>query len=224
MPWFGILSDYPILFGVALYAFDGVRILLSVENHMQCPEDMLGLTGVLTKSMVIVAFLFSTFGGLGFLKYGDDIHGTITHNMPIGEFKGQLILGSYALAIFFSYALRFYVPMEIIRNNFLEARWSGKMLQAIDFVTITTINLFIFGLATAFPNLELFVSLLGAITMTTLNLMAPSLIDTASNWNDLGKYKWKALKNGIIFVLGVIVMLMGTFASLKKMVENIREE
>ena len=84
--------------------------------------------------------------------------------------------------------------MEIIRNNFLEARWSGKTLQAIDFVTITTINSFIFGLAAVFPNLELFVSLLGAIKMTTLSMMAPPSIDTAFNRNDLGMYKWEVLK------------------------------
>ena len=74
---------------------------------------------------------------------------------------------------------------------------------------MTTLNLFIFGLAAAFPDLEVFVSLLGAITMSFLIFMAPALINTASNWKDLGKYNWKAIKNGTIFLFGMIGMIMG---------------
>ena len=37
------------------------------------------------------------------------------------------------------------------------------------------------------PWLDLFVSLLGSIKMSTLSLMAPAIIDTATNWDDLGR-------------------------------------
>jgi proton-coupled amino acid transporter len=220
VPWFGDLRGFQIFFGMALFSFDGVSVILPIENSMLYPHDMLGLSGVLSKSMAIISILSCTFGGLGFLKYGNDIHGTIIHSLPIKEFGGQLILGSYALAILFSYALRFYIPMEIIRTQLLETRWNGNTLRTIDFLTITMLTLFIFGLAAAFPDLELIVSLLGAIKMTTLIFMAPALIDTASNWKDLGKYNWKGIKNGMIFVFGMIGMIMGTFGCAQKMIEN----
>ena len=218
--WFGDLRGFQIFIGIALFSFDGVSVILPIENRMKYPHDMLGIGGVLSKSMAVVTVLFSTFGGFGFLKYGSGIKDTITLSLPIGELAGQILLGSYALAIFFSYALRFYVPMEIIRTSFLETRWSRKSLRTIDSLAIAILNLFIFTLAAVFPDLELFVSLLGAIKMTTLILMAPALIDTASNWKDLGKYNWKAIKNGIIFLFGMIGMIMGTFGCAQKMIEN----
>ena len=205
---------------MSLFAFDLVPVLLTVENRMKTPNDILGTCGVLNLSMAIVAVVYSTFGGLGYLKYGNDIHGTITHNLPIEEFGGQIILGSFAIAIFFSYALQFYVVMDIIRPNFLENRWSGNMLRTIDLLMVIILNGFTFGLAAAFPDLDLFVSLLGAVKITTLNIMAPALIDTASNWNDLGTCSWKAVKNAIIFLIGLIGCIIGTLSSAQRMIEN----
>ena len=49
-------------------------------------------------------------------------------------------------------------------------------------------------MAATVPWLDLFVSLLGAVKMSTLSIMAPALIDTASNWDNLGVLKWKAGK------------------------------
>jgi proton-coupled amino acid transporter len=222
LPWFGVPSDIPIFLGMALFAFDGVPVILPIENRMKTPKSMLGTCGVLNKSMFIVAALYSTFASLGYLKYGNDIHDTITHNLPVEELGGQLIIGSFSIAIFFSYALHFYVVMDIISPNLLENKWSGKKLRLMNFLTVTTLNVFTFGLAAAFPDLELFVSLLGAVKITVLNLMAPALIDTASNWNDLGTYNWKAIRNAIIFMFGIIVCIVGTLSSAQRMIENFK--
>jgi hypothetical protein len=39
------------------------------------------------------------------------------------------------------------------------------------------------------PWLDLIVALLGAVKMSTLSIMAPAIIDSASNWSDLGPYR-----------------------------------
>ena len=73
------------------------------------------------------------------------------------------------------------------------------------------------------PWLELVVALLGAVKMSTLSIMAPAIIDTASNWNNLGRYKWVMVKNVIIFLFGLFGCIMGTYVALRDIVVNFQE-
>ena len=78
-------------------------------------------------------------------------------------------------------------------------------------------------LAATVPWLDLVVSLLGSIKMSTLSIMVPALIDTATNWDDLGKYKWKLWKNLFIFIFGLGGMILGTYVSMSNIIENFRK-
>ena len=68
--------------------------------------------------------------------------------------------------------------------------------------------------------MELFVSFLGAFEVTTLTLLVPVLIDTASNWKVLGKYNWNAITNGCIFTFGMMGMIMGIIGCAQKFIED----
>lgn len=48
---------------------------------MKTPEAFGGLNGVLTTAMTIVAALYTSTGFYGYLKYGEDIKGSITFNL-----------------------------------------------------------------------------------------------------------------------------------------------
>ena len=80
------------------------------------------------------------------------------------------------------------------------------------------------ALAATVPWLDLFVALLGAVKMSTLSIMAPALIDTASNWDNLGKFKWKAVKNTLLFVFGFFGCIVGTVIALQNIIENFMRE
>ena len=75
-------------------------------------------------------------------------------------------------------------------------------------------------LAATVPWLDLFVALLGSVKMSILSLMAPAIIDTASNWNDLGRFNWKGIKNLLIFLFGLFGCIMGTIISLQNIIQN----
>ena len=217
LPWFGDPEDFPVFFGITLFAFGAITVVLPVENRMRNPHEMLGRCGVLNKSMILVTLMYSAMGGLGYLKYGDDVEDMITNNLPIEEVTAQIILGSFSAGVLFSYAIHFYVIMDIVRTNLLEERWSGNSLRVMEFIAISVINMIIFGLAATFPRINLLVSLVGAVLMTAHSIMLPALIDTASNWDDLGLFKWKAIKNGIIFVFGLVSCIIATISTVKKM-------
>lgn len=78
-------STLPLYFGTAIYAFEGIGVVLPLENNMKTPEDFGGTTGVLNTGMVIVACLYTSVGFFGYLKYGDGVKGSITLNLPQDE-------------------------------------------------------------------------------------------------------------------------------------------
>ena len=81
---------------------------------MRDPRAMRGWNGVLNTSMVIVTCLYIAVGFFGYLKYGDDVQGSVTLNLPKEEWLAQMILVMMCLAIFFTYGLQFYVPLELV--------------------------------------------------------------------------------------------------------------
>ena len=81
--WFR--SQYPLYFGTAIYAFEGIGVVLPLENQMKTPRDMRGWNGVLNTSMTIVTCLYIAVGFFGYLKYGEDVQGSITLNLPVDQ-------------------------------------------------------------------------------------------------------------------------------------------
>lgn len=78
-------ATLPLYFGTAIYAFEGIGVVLPLENNMKTPQDFGGMTGVLNTGMIIVACLYTAVGFFGYLKYGDNVLGSITLNLPGDE-------------------------------------------------------------------------------------------------------------------------------------------
>ncbi|KAH9374148.1 hypothetical protein HPB48_005417 [Haemaphysalis longicornis] len=106
-------SRLPIYFGTVIYAFEGIGIVLPLENEMKTPADFGGANGVLNTGMIIVVCLYTAIGFFGFLKYGSDVKGSITLNFPPTPLN-EVIRVIFAISIFLSYALQLYVPVQII--------------------------------------------------------------------------------------------------------------
>ena len=52
---------------------------------MRTPQEMRGWNGVLNTSMILVSCLYIAVGFFGYLKYGDQVAGSITLNLPVDE-------------------------------------------------------------------------------------------------------------------------------------------
>uniref|UniRef100_A0A0A9W394 Proton-coupled amino acid transporter 1 n=1 Tax=Lygus hesperus TaxID=30085 RepID=A0A0A9W394_LYGHE len=210
---FAPLEKLPLFFGTAIYAFEGMGVVLPLENNMATPEAFGGPTGVLNTSMVIVACLYTAVGFFGYLRYGDHmIPGSITLNIPLNELLGQSVRIMLGLAIFFSYGLQFYVPMKIVwppieRNLREEYRYPAEL------VTRTVLVIFTFFLAIAIPNLSAVISLVGALSSSTLALIFPPIIEIITFW-DYGLSKKTIFKDLFIALFGFTGFLFGTYASL----------
>jgi proton-coupled amino acid transporter len=52
---------------------------------MRYPRQLSGWNGVLNTAMVIVTCLYIAVGFFGYLKYGEDVAGSITLNLPVDQ-------------------------------------------------------------------------------------------------------------------------------------------
>lgn len=214
---FSSWSQLPLYFGTAIYAFEGIGVILPLENNMATPQDFGGLTGVLNTGMVIVACLYTSVGFFGYLKYGDKVQvGSITLNLPPNEILAQSVRLVMALAIFLSYGLQFYVPMSILwpyvqgklRNE--HALRYGEYVLRASLVTLT------FVLALAIPNLSAVISLVGSVSSSTLALIFPPILELIVFWDSSEMSKLQMWKNFAIMIFGVFGFAFGTFVSLQK--------
>ena len=188
---------------------------MPLENNMKTPTHFIGCPGVLNIGMFFVITLYSTVGFFGYLKYQEDTQGSITLNLDQTEVLAQAVKLMIAAAIFLTYGLQFYVPMEIIWKN-IKHLFGGRKLVAEYTLRIVLVT-FTVGMAIAIPNLGPFISLVGALCLSTLGLMFPSIIELVTVWeveNGLGRGNWKLWKNIFIISFGVLGLLTGTYTSI----------
>lgn len=75
----------PTFFGTAIFALEGIGVVMPLENNMKTPTHFIGCPGVLNTGMFFVVSLYALVGFFGYLKYGDATLGSITLNLPENE-------------------------------------------------------------------------------------------------------------------------------------------
>lgn len=196
------ISNLPLYFGTAIYAFEGIGIVLPLHKEMREPQAFGGSVGILNTAMIIVGTLYTGMGFFGYLKFGDAVLGSITLNMP-HEPLYDVVRLMFAVAIFLSYALQMYVPINIIwpyiqsklnlnedtKTKIFEYIVRSVLVAATCKLIVIYMNtktkfvctVFLAGLI---PKLDLFISLVGALSSSCLALIFPPMLDIATRWDD----------------------------------------
>ncbi|XP_014285817.1 proton-coupled amino acid transporter-like protein pathetic isoform X2 [Halyomorpha halys] len=214
-PSFSSFETLPIFFGTAIFALEGVGVVMPLENNMKTPTHFIGCPGVLNTGMFFVVSLYASVGFFGYLKYGDATMDSVTLNLP-KELLAQSVNIMIAIAIFLTYALQFYVPMEIIWKA-LKHRFTSRPLLVESSIRVLLVC-GTMAVAIAVPNIGPFISLVGAVCLSTLGLMFPSFIELVVLWESgLGRFNWILWKNLFIISFGVLGFVTGTITSLHEM-------
>ncbi|CAL1290873.1 unnamed protein product [Larinioides sclopetarius] len=225
-PYTAPLKKLPLYFGTAMYAFEGIGVVLPLENAMATPEDFGGLNGVLNTGMVVVACLYTAVGFYGYLKYGDDVKPSITFNLPTGAVS-ELIRLMFALAIFLSYALQLYVPISIIwpylKKKFNLETYSNQKQLLMEYFLRGLLVFITFLMAIVIPNLDLLISLVGALASSSLALIFPPIIELCTVWNtniSPRKFKLILIKDIFIMIFGIFGSVIGTYTVLREIADT----
>lgn len=130
---------------------------------------------------------------------------------------------SIAVAIFFTYALQFYVPMEIIWKN-VRGHFSESNKNMGEYAIRVIIVVGTVATAIAIPNIGPFISLIGAVCLSTLGLIFPSLIEIITYYErpGFGKYQWVLWKNILLITFGIIGFFTGSYVSIIEIIEEFK--
>ncbi|CAJ0578656.1 unnamed protein product, partial [Mesorhabditis spiculigera] len=222
LPWFGKITDLPLFFGTVMFAFEGVAVIMPIENRMHQPGDFIRWNGVLNSSCMVVLAIFAMTGFYGYLALGDTVKDTATLNLPLTPFYQTLKI-MFVLCIMISYPLQFYVPMERVEKwvtrkipaekqtlYIYAARFGGVMLTCM--------------LAEAIPHLALFISLIGAFSGASLALVFPPCIELLVLYAQrrLDLFAW--LKNGFLLTFALIGFSTGTYSALSEISQKLFHE
>ncbi|XP_076347871.1 proton-coupled amino acid transporter 1-like [Tachypleus tridentatus] len=225
-PFTQSLSKLPLYFGTTIFAFEGIGVILPLENEMQTPQDFGGCSGVLNTGMIIVCCLYLAVGFFGFLKFGEYVRGSITLNLP-AEPAYELVRVMFAIAVFLSYAIQFYVPLQFIwpfirKKRKLDEWMSQKTQRMWEYILRAFLVMITYCLAVAIPKLDLFISLVGAVASSCLALVFPCVLEVIVFWNDdMTRGEWIKLfvKNTFIATFGIFGFITGTYTSISAIIE-----
>ncbi|KAL1516846.1 hypothetical protein ABEB36_000692 [Hypothenemus hampei] len=208
-------QQLPLFFGTAIYAFEGIGLVLPLQNEMKNPRKFTKPAGVLNFGMVIVTTMYLVVGCLSYVKYGDDIKGSVTLNLPQEEVLAQSVKIIIPCGILLTYALQFYIAVDILWPNILT--YLGPDVKYPVFAELSFRSLLVlltFVLAEAIPFLGLFISLVGAVSSAALALIIPPILDVVSSMSFSKLTTFIAVKNGIIVLIGLIGMITGSYESI----------
>ncbi|XP_016941806.4 glutamate transporter polyphemus [Drosophila suzukii] len=220
---FGPIEKLPLFFGIALFSITSVGVMLAVESQMAKPQHYLGWFGVLDWAIVIVLISYIFFGIMGYWRYGDQIADSVSLNIPTNEVLAQVSKAFIAMAIFLSYPLAGYVVIDIIMNHYWNK--SGELKHAVLKESILRVAMVLLTTITGIlaPNLGPLLSLVGALTISLLNLVFPALIEICLYYPpeyNYGKLKWKLVKDIFYVVIGLIILVQGTVFSIMNMIRE----
>ncbi|XP_070554458.1 proton-coupled amino acid transporter 1-like [Ptychodera flava] len=217
IPLIAPIGSLPIFFGSAIYAFEGIGVVLPLENKMKNPNHF---NGVLFFGMGIVTSLYISMGLLGYMCFGASLSDTITLDLPQDKGIYLAVKIFFAGAMFVSYGLQFYVPVDIIWPSIRDRLPPGLRTPG-NYIFRSLLVLLTLGLAAGIPKLGLFISLVGSLASSALALIFPPILQELTVYNGYrkGSSVIRLLKNVLIFIVGLLGFIFGTLVSVKDIVQ-----
>ncbi|KAG2695146.1 hypothetical protein I3760_07G001800 [Carya illinoinensis] len=197
---FGGLSVFFYGLGVAVYAYEGIGMILPLESEAKEKEKFGKVLGL---CMAFISLLYGLFGALGYFAFGEETKDIITTNLGQGWISTLVQLG-LCVNLFFTLPLMMNPVYEVVERRFCGSRYclSGRWI----------IVLGVSMLALLVPNFADFLSLVGSSVCVILGFVLPALFHLLVFKEEMG---WTGMVlDGAIVVLGVVIGVTGTCSSI----------
>lgn len=219
----GYPARFPAFLSTVIFAMEGIGVVMPVENAMKKPEHFLGCPSVLVIAMSFIMILYTTLGLFGYFRYGDELRGSITLNLPVDEWPAICAKSFIAISILFTYPLHFYVVIDVI-TTYGEPFIKEKYRNITQIFVRIAIVFFCGAIGIALPMLEQIINIVGSVFYSILGLVIPGIVETVFRWNDLGKFKWILWKNMLIVLFGVGCLVSGLTVTIMDIVHILNKK
>ncbi|XP_022273495.1 proton-coupled amino acid transporter 3 isoform X5 [Canis lupus familiaris] len=215
LPLMASWKTFLLFFGTAIFTFEGVGMVLPLKNQMKHPQHF---SFVLYLGMSLVIILYICLGTLGYMKFGSSTQASITLNLP-NCWLYQSVKLMYSIGIFFTYALQFHVPAEII-IPFVISQVSESWTLLIDLSVRTALVCLTCVSAILIPRLDLVISFVGSVSSSALALIIPPLLELITFYPEDMSCVTIA-KDIMISILGLLGCVFGTYQALYELIQPI---
>uniref|UniRef100_A0A8C6QC64 Solute carrier family 36 (proton/amino acid symporter), member 3 n=1 Tax=Nannospalax galili TaxID=1026970 RepID=A0A8C6QC64_NANGA len=176
--------------------------VLPLKNQTENPQQF---PIILYLGMPFIIFLYICLGTLGYIKFGSNTQANITLNLP-NCWPYQSVKLMYSIGIFFTYALQFQVPAEIILP-FIISHMSEDWTLFADLTTPTSLVCLTCVRA----------SILNQDTISlALALIIPPLLEITTYSEGMSCV---TIVKDIISILGLLGCVLGTYQALYEMTQ-----
>ena len=221
------VSEVALGFGSAMFAFEGISVVLPIYTRMKKSEQMGGCFGIINLSYTILLILYFTVGFFGYLGFGNGVKDSISESLPQTHWLYDCVRAVFALSIFLTYPLQFYVPNEIIWNwirakLFITDKTPPKKNLKYEYLCRTILVLITFLLAIIIPKLNLLMDLVGSISGTALSIILPPIIHIAAFWDDTSGVSkaFMIIVDGILILVGLFASFSGSYFSIIEIIHS----
>uniref|UniRef100_A0A0A9YD85 Proton-coupled amino acid transporter 4 n=1 Tax=Lygus hesperus TaxID=30085 RepID=A0A0A9YD85_LYGHE len=216
----GQVKTIPLYIGIILFAVEAFGVIIAVERDMRTPRKFVGVFGVFNQAMFLVLGWYIFLGATGYLRYGAQVQSTISLTIPPDHWSSTVMYVMLALSLLCSYPLHCYVCIDIIWKNRVLPKLKQKQLL-LEFVFRISLVVVSCIVAVIFPQLDLLVSLIGAVCLSFLGIMMPGVMEYNVAWSKSGM-QWNPtmVKDIIIAVFGFCAFFIGTYGCLFSFFDN----
>ncbi|KAI9916991.1 hypothetical protein PsorP6_017994 [Peronosclerospora sorghi] len=168
----GLTSGIPFFFGIASYCFEGVGLVLPLEQSMQHKRHF---TPILVSTVIIITSLYATFGICGYLAFGNETNAIITLNLDASGVAGTLVQLCLCLGLFFTYPVMLYPVFEVVQSIALcKTLHHSPSSRRTDVAVRASIVLCTAIIAATIPDFGRFISFIGSTCCALLAFILPA--------------------------------------------------
>lgn len=214
----GNIGSIPIFIGLLLFTINATGLMIPLKNEMKRPKRFNAKFGVISLSYVSVTLMYSLFGLLCYLKFGQGVKSSVIWNLPDTNFC-KIIIGLYGIGNCCFYPLISYVSFDIFWNNILKEKLQkSPYVLPYEYLCRTVIALSSMVFAYIVPNIELFLSLTGTVGTSIDSLIIPALTQTLIYYNQrkFGLH----LKNTLIMLIGAFLIIAGCYDFTSQLIKS----
>lgn len=222
----GSWSGISLFIGTAIYTFEGISLVLPLQQNMKKREKFTGSFGILNITMGAVTLIVFLLGFVGYMKYGNNVRESLTLNLNEDFLSTKILIVCMMFGIICTYGLQFYIPVVLITPTVTASGILSPLSETVqEYIIRLILVLLTFSAAELIPHLDLFISLIGAVGGTLLALVLPSLAYIAHRpKSENGILAWRFIVDMLSILLGIVSFSLGTYFSLVAIIDTFRKD
>ncbi|KAK7379689.1 hypothetical protein VNO78_34378 [Psophocarpus tetragonolobus] len=197
---FGGWSMFFYGLGVAVYAFQGIGMVLPLESEAKDKEKFGGVLGL---GMFLICLLYVAFAALGYFAFGEETQGIITTNLGQGVVSAFVQLG-LCINLFFTFPLMMNPVYEVVERRLCDY----KYCLCLRWLLVLGVSL----VALLVPNFADLLSLLGSSICVILGFVLPAMFHYLVFKEEMSRSCM--LWDWALVGFGLLIAVIGTWSSL----------